>query len=54
MKSGVPGVTTALYFLDLVEVSRLFSGTMRSATYDWWIVAMDRTRNYRWPPTASK
>lgn len=42
-------MTTAFYFLDLVEVSRLFSGTMRQATYDWWIVAMDQTRNRRWP-----
>ena len=40
---------TAFFFLDLVEISRLFSGTMRQVTYDWWIVAQDQTRDRRWP-----
>ena len=39
---------TAFFYLDLVDVSRLFSGTMRTETYLLWIGAMDRTRNRRW------
>lgn len=41
-------MTTALYFLDLIEISRLFSGTMRTETYLLWIAVMDQTRDYRW------
>jgi hypothetical protein len=42
-------MTTAFHFLELIEVSRLFSGAMRQVTYDLWIVFMDQTRNRRWP-----
>lgn len=42
-------MTTALYFLDLIEISRLFSGSMRTETYLIWIASMNRTRDYRWP-----
>jgi hypothetical protein len=41
-------MTTAFHFLDLIEVSRLFTGAMRTETYLIWIGAMDQTRNRRW------
>ena len=44
-------MTTALYFLSLVWASLLSSGLMNQETYDRYIVAMDRTRDYRWPKT---
>ena len=43
-------MTTSLYFLSLVWASAgLSSGNMNQPTYDRWIIAMDRTRDYRWP-----
>lgn len=43
-------MTTSLYFLSLVWASRLFPGYMNQGTYDRYRQAMERTRDYRWPP----
>lgn len=42
-------MTTALYFLSLVWASRLLPTYMSQETYGRYRLAMDRTRDYRWP-----